>query len=326
MRNRLFAGSCAAVMALAISNASLADIDGAYDHADIPRVAGSSIVFFDRTEFDRVTVPTGPYDGDAVESSQTLEGEVLSLSYTFENPDISTLQIKRNYIQALEERGFDLLYTASGDELSTGAGRSFFVHGTEIFSRGTRGCCRLATRTSNRDLRYLAARSADGTVLAGIATFNARRVDGPAVLMTVVTAEEMDTQMDHQPLTVGDMEAGLIDEGRVAVQDILFEFDSARILPESSQALSTVAELMQQLPDMKLLVVGHTDNAGSYHYNLSLSVERANSVVSYLTGQHGVSDDRLQAAGAGMMAPIATNRTEQGRTLNRRVELVEMQR
>jgi hypothetical protein len=193
-------------------------------------VAGSNIVYFDRTEFDRVTIPTGPLDGE-YESAETMEGEVLSLSYTFDNPDISTLQIKRNYTQALEERGFEILYAASNEDLSGGTGRLFFTN-ADIFSRGARDCCRFAS--GNREIRYLAARSADGSVLAGIAAFNAQRVDGPAVSMTVVTSEVMDTAMDHRPLTAGEMETGLIEDGRVAVQDILFEFDSAAILPDSA--------------------------------------------------------------------------------------------
>ncbi len=311
--------------ALALATPILADIDGAYDHPDIERVAGSHIVYFDRTEFDRLTVPTGPYSGDEFESSEMMEGEVLKLSYLFENPDISTLQIKRNYMDALEAQGFEILYADSEGALGSGAGRSFY-NASDLFSRGARDCCRLATRSSNRDLRYIAARSADGSVLAGIAAFNERRDPGPAVEIAVVTSAEMGTEMDHQPLTAGEMETGLIEEGRVAVQDILFEFDSARILPESSDALATVAQLMGDAPDIALLVVGHTDNAGSYDYNLNLSMARAQAVVDYLTGQHDVAASRLQAAGAGMMAPIATNRTDEGRALNRRVELVEMQR
>lgn len=310
---------------LALSTPVMADIDGAYDHPDIERVAGSHIVYFDRTEFDRITIPVGPYAGDEFEAAETLEGEVIKLSYLFENPDISTLQIKRNYMDALEARGFEILYAESHDALGSGAGRGFY-NAAGIFSRSARDCCRLATRSSNRDLRYIAARSADGSVLAGIATFNERRDPGPAVEIAVVTSAEMDTEMDHQPLTAGEMEAGLIDDGRVAVQDILFEFDSARILPESSEALATVAQLMGDAPDIALLVVGHTDNSGGYDYNLSLSMARAQAVVDYLTQQHDVTSERLQAAGAGMMAPIATNRTDQGRTLNRRVELVEMPR
>ncbi|TVR44592.1 MAG: OmpA family protein [Rhodobacteraceae bacterium] len=318
-------GSLAAGL-LAISGPAHADIDDAYDHPQIERVAGSRIVYFNRIEYDRLSIPTGPHAGDGgFESSETLEGEVLKLSYLFENPDISPLQIKRNYLDALEARGFDILYADSHDALSSNAGRSFY-RDSGIFSRSARNCCRLATRSSSRDLRYIAAQSADGSVLVGIAAFNERRDPGAAVEIAVVTSAEMGTEMDHQPLTVSEMETGLIEEGRVAVQDILFEFDSASILPESSDALGTVATLMSDASDLALLVVGHTDNSGSYDYNLSLSMARAQAVVDYLTGQHGIASDRLQAAGAGMMAPISTNRTDEGRALNRRVELVEMAR
>lgn len=324
MRIRLTTFLCAAALAACHATLAHADVEGAYDHQEIPRIAGSSIVYFDRTEFDRVAIPTGRYDGNEIESAETMEGEVLSISYTFDNPDISTLQIKRNYIQALEERGFEILYAASNDDLSSGTGRSFFVHGTDIFSRGVRDCCRL--HTGNREIRYLAARSADGSVLAGIAAFNARRVDGPAVSMTVVTSETMDTAMDHRPLTAGEMETELIEDGRVAVQNILFEHDSSAILPDSDDALATIGDLMSERTELNLLVVGHTDNTGSYDYNLQLSMARATAVMDYLTEHHGIPGDRLQAAGAGMMAPITTNRTEEGRGLNRRVELVEMSR
>ncbi|MGM0561814.1 MAG: OmpA family protein [Pseudomonadota bacterium] len=300
------------------------DIEGSGDHPEIPRVAGSSIVYFNETEYDRVSIPTGPYDGDVIESEETMEGEVLSLTYTFDNPDISTLQIKRNYRQALEERGFEILFAASEDELSGDGGRFFMAHGTDLFKRGARQCCHLANR--DRKMRYLAARSEDGSVLAGIVMFNARRVDGPAVSATIVTSDEMDTAMEHEPLTAGEMESGLVEDGRVAVQDILFEHDSAAIHTESADALATIAELLKAQDGLQLLVVGHTDNSGQYDYNLNLSMERATAVVTHLVNQHDVDGSRLDAAGAGMMAPVTTNRTEEGRSLNRRVELVEMGR
>jgi OmpA-OmpF porin, OOP family len=301
---------------------SAADIEGAGDHPEIPRVAASSIVFYDSTDFDRLTVPTGRWDGNELESSESLEGEVIRMSYTFEDPTTSTLRIKRSYLQALEERDFEILYTGSGDELSSGDGRLFFVHGSDLFTRGTRNCCRLANR--NRDLRYIAARSADGNILVGIAAFNAARVDGPAVSLAVVTADTMDDAMDHQPLSAGEMESGLVETGRVAIQDILFAFDSDEILPDSAEALATIAELMTDNTDLDLLVVGHTDSVGDFDYNLRLSMDRATAVVSELVERHGIARERLRAAGAGMMAPVTTNRTETGRAENRRVELVEI--
>jgi len=301
---------------------AMADVEGAGDHPQIPRVAGSSIVFHEMTDYDRLTVPTGYWDGDELESAESLEGEVMRLSYTFDDPDTSTLRIKRSYLQALEARDFEILYTGSGDELSSGDGRLFFVHGSNLFERGARDCCQLANR--NRDLRYIAARSADGNVLVGIAAFNARRVDGPAVSLAVVTADEMDDTMDHQPLTAGEMETGLVEQGRVAIRNILFAFDSDEILPESAEALATIAELMNERADLELLVVGHTDAVGDFDYNLRLSMDRASAVVDELVDGHGIARERLRAAGAGMMAPVTTNRTDDGRAENRRVELVEI--
>jgi len=72
-----------------------------------------------------------------------------------------------------------------------------------------------------------------------------------------------------------------------------------------------------------VLVVGHTDNQGSYEYNLDLSAKRANAVKAALVSSHGVDAKRLTAAGAGMMAPVATNDSEEGRAKNRRVVLVK---
>ena len=70
-------------------------------------------------------------------------------------------------------------------------------------------------------------------------------------------------------------------------------------------------------------MVGHTDNQGGLDYNMDLSRRRAGAVVAALTEQHGIAADRLRPAGVGPLAPAATNDTEEGRSLNRRVELVK---
>jgi len=78
------------------------------------------------------------------------------------------------------------------------------------------------------------------------------------------------------------------------------------------------------LPDLKIAVVGHTDNVGGYETNLDLSRQRADAVVAELVAAYGVAADRLFAAGASFLAPIASNETDEGRALNRRVELVRV--
>lgn len=71
-------------------------------------------------------------------------------------------------------------------------------------------------------------------------------------------------------------------------------------------------------------MVGHTDDVGDFDYNLGLSMSRATAVLRYLSTEHGIAAACLRAAGAGMMSPLASNRSEEGRARNRRVELVEM--
>lgn len=75
---------------------------------------------------------------------------------------------------------------------------------------------------------------------------------------------------------------------------------------------------------MRLHVVGHTDNEGTLEFNLDLSRRRTEAVVQTLVSGHGVATSRLLANGVGFLAPVASNRTEEGRARNRRVEPVEI--
>ncbi|MCB1508545.1 MAG: OmpA family protein, partial [Hyphomicrobiaceae bacterium] len=74
---------------------------------------------------------------------------------------------------------------------------------------------------------------------------------------------------------------------------------------------------------LNVLIVGHTDGRGAFDYNLSLSQRRAQSVVDAVVRGFGIPASRMTPAGAGMVAPVASNRTEEGRARNRRVEIVE---
>jgi outer membrane protein OmpA-like peptidoglycan-associated protein len=74
---------------------------------------------------------------------------------------------------------------------------------------------------------------------------------------------------------------------------------------------------------MAVIVVGHTDNQGAFDYNIDLSSRRAQSVKAARVSKYGIDGGRLTAAGAGMMAPVASNDDETGRAKNRRVVLVK---
>jgi len=101
-----------------------------------------------------------------------------------------------------------------------------------------------------------------------------------------------------------------------------FDTNKCFLLPTAVASLKRLVETYELHPDSELLIVGHTDTAGSETYNLDLSADRADAVVRALVGR-GIAAGRLKAAGVASYSPIGSNATEQGRAQNRRVELVE---
>jgi len=114
----------------------------------------------------------------------------------------------------------------------------------------------------------------------------------------------------------------LRDTGKAAVYGIYFDTDKAVVKPESEPVLTEITKLLQADPALKLYVVGHTDGVGGFDHNLKLSQARGEAVTQALIGQHGIAAARLKPFGVGPTCPVASNRTEEGRAKNRRVELV----
>ena len=104
---------------------------------------------------------------------------------------------------------------------------------------------------------------------------------------------------------------------------INFDFDAASIRPASHALLDEFGKALKSgLPDVTVMIVGHTDSQGSEAYNQKLSEARAQAVADYLNTRHGVSKSRLLVKGAGESSPIASNDSEAGRSKNRRVEFI----
>jgi OmpA-OmpF porin, OOP family len=123
--------------------------------------------------------------------------------------------------------------------------------------------------------------------------------------------------------TAAALSGGLSGNGHVIVNGILFDTGKADVKPESAPALQEVAKLLKANPALKVYVVGHTDDVGVLAANIDLSKRRAAAVVESLTTQYGIPAARLLPYGDGPYAPIASNDAEEGRALNRRVELVK---
>lgn len=101
---------------------------------------------------------------------------------------------------------------------------------------------------------------------------------------------------------------------------ITFDFGRADVKPQFYGVLNNLATTLNQFPETRLQIAGHTDNVGSDASNLQLSQQRANSVRTYLAST-GVAAQRMQAVGYGESRPVADNGSDYGRAQNRRVEI-----
>jgi len=113
------------------------------------------------------------------------------------------------------------------------------------------------------------------------------------------------------------------ESGKVAVYGIYFDTGKSTLKPESQPTLQEITKLLKADPNLKLYVVGHTDNTGAFDANMKLSMDRAGAVVNALVSQFSVNAARLRACGDGPTSPVASNDKEEGKALNRRVELVK---
>lgn len=326
MRHALVGSLGVALSLVAGLAAAQSDIPGAKDHPLITRYPGSTIIDFLEKNFEGVDVPTGPVitkDGKYQwKSGERAEGRYTRIRYG--GPaGRNALEVFRNYQAALKDAGFTTLYTcdlAACDNLSFHK----FTSADGVVS-GNRA-----------QEHFVSARLAggEGTVYVQVyVTENlnwppegqpaGRRVDkGLSVAQLEISeTESMDTGL--VTVNADAMKKALVATGRVALYGLYFDTGKADMKPESKPALAEIVKLLNGEPSMRLLVVGHTDTVGSPQGNQELSLRRAQSVVDALVKGIGIEPGRVQAAGVGFAAPVATNRNEQGRAKNRRVELVE---
>ncbi|WP_350293954.1 OmpA family protein [uncultured Croceitalea sp.] len=114
-------------------------------------------------------------------------------------------------------------------------------------------------------------------------------------------------------------------EGKIAIYGIYFDVGKSIIKKESESALLQISEYLRRNKAINCWVVGHTDSDGSFELNSKLSLERAKAIKKHLQEKYGIASNRLFAEGVGPLAPVASNNTEEGKKLNRRVELVKKQ-
>ena len=129
------------------------------------------------------------------------------------------------------------------------------------------------------------------------------------IVNTVIISEDLDIKEEARGLVIN------------LSSQVLFGSGQSTLKPEAYKSIQEVIKILNAYPDNKVSIEGHTDSVGSASYNQKLSEKRAKSVYKYLVNA-GVTSGRLGILGHGEIKPIASNVNEEGRRLNRRVEII----
>jgi OmpA-OmpF porin, OOP family len=302
-----------------------ADEPGSADHPLVGRYAGSSIVFYKTSDFDEAALLQAPHDyaalldRDAVDDRSgedwlKLEGRVSKIRYEIP-AGRSSLEVMRNYENALKGKGFAILFNCADRTCFSGKLQDPYLLGLQVDRDN------MDSTLYFDHVRYVLAKldMPDGSIYSAVLTGeDQQRV---TAFVTVVEANAMKGDMIAF-VDARSMEQAIAQSGKINIYGILFDYDKDTLRPESKPTLDEIAKLLREKAKLRLDIIGHTDNRGTPDYNINLSRRRAASVVAALVRDYGISADRLASSGAGLTSPVAPNDTDEGRAKNRRVELI----
>ena len=328
----IFAGSV--LLALLAGGASTESMATELPHTDVPhskdtpivsRFAGSTIVGYQEVNYDEVALPMGPFRNSEFVKTLATKGKVTRIVYASPTGKAAA-EVFANFRDSLQGSGFKLLYSCTAGASETACGGYNFAHSyaEQILSQdgANRNTMIDLLYSSNDDVRYLTAEFQRDSRKVDVGLMVAKNGDTPTgVLLQVIESGQMPA--DQVVVDSAAMSKGLRSEGKIALYGLQFATDSANLRPDSDATLKQMSDLLHQQPNLKVYIVGHTDNSGLLEHNLALSQQRAKSVVDALTSRFGIAPDRLIAKGLASYSPLANNHNDADKAKNRRVEMVE---
>ena len=295
------------------------DAEGASDPAVISRLPSAYILEQSVAEYDRYPVALGPNkDAKGIPPIEWVEGRITTTNYRL-HPEFTTLLAFRNYEAALKKAGFDILFSCQAKNCGPYFSRQLVVgnvlqdfHEMDVYN---------IKETS--DYWFLSAKLERENKLPTYISVSINRYSPKYPTEIALDVVEVSKMADNLVLVDKNYIAEQLKrEGRISLYNIEFDFDSAKIKPESQATLDAITQFLLENTKISLYVVGHTDNKGNYQHNLSLSSARAEAVVSALIKDKKIAAERLLPAGVGPLSPRAVNDSENNMYQNRRVELV----
>lgn len=302
------------------------DVAGSKDHLLITRYPGSVIGYYEEQQFKTYNIATGPQTGyKKIDDWLKAEGKFTRIYYSVKG-EVTLLEVYSNYMSALKKAGFEILAegihaerNVKQDVGGTTFVRTFYESNPFPTNKGIK--ISMGSGTSAGACYIAAQLEKSGSNVYVVLGGNQYAADEKVFLLDII--EQTVMKDDLIKINAVEMLKGIKADGKIALYGIYFDFDKVEVKPESEATLVEIAKLLKENPALNLYVAGHTDMKGAYEYNMNLSKQRAEAVVNELVKKYGIAASRLTAAGVGPLAPVSTNQTEDGRKLNRRVELVE---
>lgn len=233
--------------------------------------------------------------------------------------------ISANQYLPLED-AVDMRSTSKGDTVShdfTLRIRPTTVSGRVTDERGSPITANVRIEDANSLEQFDTVETIDGQYEAPIGEGRVYRLT-PSAKNYIPFPEEVDARVSkgtalNRDLKVMSIDAAIASGAVFRLKNIFFDFDRTDLKGESSNELDRLVALLNEYPIINVEIGAHTDSKGSDTYNTNLSARRAQSVRDYLISQ-GIAAVRLSSKGYGESVPVASNDTDEGRALNRRVE------
>jgi len=246
------------------------------------------------------------------------EGDIERVAYRLSGTSLTSHQMISALREQLEAQGFDILFSCA----DTVCGGFDFRYLLDLLPEP-------AMHVDLGDYQYLVAQD-DSERVVSVLTSRAP-TSGFVQITTVVPSDAPPVELTQPDSTdvlpqlaqpTGALATQLESRGRVVLGDLAFDTGAATLGAGPFASLQSLASYLMTHPEVRIVLVGHTDNVGALDSNTALSRKRAQSVRQRLISRYGVSSAQISAEGIGYLAPLVSNSSEDGREQNRRVEAV----
>jgi len=264
---------------------------------------------------DTMVFPVGPWEANDL-PTQTVEGALRREAWILPETQRTTAEILAPLRDALEEDGFNILYTCR--EIDCGG--FDFRYALNLLPEPD-------MHVDLGDFRYLTARKSGAKDVVTLVISRAgdtgyihiSRVGESAPTRATAARAPFTAPLPGPSNTLIELLTGT---GHAVLEDLAFATGSATLEAQAFPSLSDLATWLRADASRRIVLVGHSDAVGALDRNIALSRARAEAVLDRLATAHDVPREQMAAQGIGFLSPLASSETEAGRAANRRNEVV----